>query len=116
MIQRKRFAGGALQGQRDLDMTAGNLFLEKPAKLHLQGIAARGQTEMQIEETMVHGLQGKREREPLRRSRRCGAFAIMAQFPSDLGKASHRAYGHIGPGCHVSATALVKSDLANCSS
>ena len=60
-IQRQRFAAAALQAERDFDVAAGNFFFEQAAQLHFERVGARGQTKMQIEKTVVHRLQRKRE-------------------------------------------------------
>src|ERR1700738_2396210 len=61
-VQSQGFARSALEAQRNFDVPASDFLLQYSAQLHLQGIGARRQAEVQVEKTVVDGLQ--REREP----------------------------------------------------
>src|SRR5215831_6614584 len=79
-------------------MSARHFFLKQTAKLHFQRISTGGKTEVQIEEAMVHRLQGKCEAEPavgLAGSRRQGP-AVSLNLTTDLRETCHRTYGHKG--------------------
>ena len=61
-VQREGLAGRALQAQRDFNVAARHFFFQQAAQLHLQGIGAGRKAEVQIEKTMIDGLQRQRER------------------------------------------------------
>ena len=63
-------------------MPAGNLFLQQPTEFHFEGVVVGGHAEVQIEETVIDGLERQAE----------------AQLPVDLalhlGEAGHGTDGH----------------------
>ena len=60
-IDRERRSAGALQAERDFDMSTMQALLEHPAHLHLDGIEFVGHPQVQVEEAMVHRLQAQRD-------------------------------------------------------
>src|SRR5579871_2447323 len=62
-IQRERFAGRALQAQRNLYVAPRHLLFQKAPELHLERIGARRKAEVQVKKSMIDGFQGKRKRQ-----------------------------------------------------
>ncbi len=101
-------------------MAAAHFFFEQAAQLHFERVGARGQAEMQIQKTVIDGLQGEGKGHPSigqTGAGRCGrGDAIgMLNFTGDLRETCHGANGHRAVS-QVPAITLDESALANCNS
>ena len=105
-IQRECIVAAALETEGNLDVPSRHLFLEYAAELHFERVSTGWQPEVQIEETMVHRLQGKYEGElPIGAAGGGGRF-VMLYLTANLRETCHRSYGHSGPDSLIPATAL----------
>ena len=77
---------GAIDGERQIDVAADEIFFQHPAQLHFQRVKAGGKAELQIEKAMIDALYGERVAE----------LILIAKRHANLHprKSGHRRNGH----------------------